>query len=425
MISIYSKIKSTRIVYVLDYVFKDLLQIDYKLTSNIDELSGVIINYSENSIEPNNYHIYPVSLLNDGVNLNPEVSFKDDSFTLFPSSNDHHGFDIFSAVFFLISRMEEYDLDDRDDHNRFKSENSILVKYKIHQKPIIDLWCYDLLDNLNKKFKTDYSSKRKFKQFCTLDIDNAFAFKHKGVLRTIGALIRDVLTFKTKKLSQRIRLVLGESKDPYDTFQYIYNFSNKHNLNQLYFFLLGDYGKNDKNIHFDHPALKALILETSTFAEVGIHPSYNSLLRFDQIEKEIQRLKSILKNKITTSRFHFLRFQFPSSFQNLVSLGIKEDYSMGFTDRTGFRAGTCTPFYFYDLEKELKTDLRIIPFTYMDGVLKDREKLSISESIQHIKDLKSEVKSVNGQFTAIWHNESLSDQSSWLGWRSVFESTWI
>jgi hypothetical protein len=61
----------------------------------------------------------------------------------------------------------------------------------------------------------------------------------------------------------------------------------------------------------------------------------------------------------------------------------------------------------------------------MDGVLKDREKLSINASIKHIKELKNQVIKVNGQFTAVWHNESLSDQSRWLGWRSVFESTWL
>ena len=98
---------------------------------------------------------------------------------------------------------------------------------------------------------------------------------------------------------------------------------------------------------------------------------------------------------------------------------------MGYCDRIGFRAGTCTPFYFYDLENEITTNLKIFPFVYMDGVLKDRIKYSHDEAIVKITEIKDEVKKVKGQFTSIWHNESLSDEDIWKGWRRVFESTWI
>lgn len=98
---------------------------------------------------------------------------------------------------------------------------------------------------------------------------------------------------------------------------------------------------------------------------------------------------------------------------------------MGYSDLAGFRAGTCTPFYFYDLGKELRTNLKIHPFVYMDGALNDRENISIDDAIFKIKNLKKQVQKVNGQFTAIWHNESLSDLDRWKGWRRVFESTWI
>ena len=80
-------------------------------------------------------------------------------------------------------------------------------------------------------------------------------------------------------------------------------------------------------------------------------------------------------------------------------------------------------FYFYDLENDLKTDLKVVPFAYMDGALRDYQKNSIEEAKTQIKEVKRLVKEVKGQFTSIWHNESLSDQDRWKGWRS-FESTW-
>jgi hypothetical protein len=49
---------------------------------------------------------------------------------------------------------------------------------------------------------------------------------------------------------------------------------------------------------------------------------------------------------------------------------------MGYPDHVGFRAGTCTSFYFYNLNFELKTPLKIIPFAFMDVTLKNYMKLT-------------------------------------------------
>ncbi len=49
--------------------------------------------------------------------------------------------------------------------------------------------------------------------------------------------------------------------------------------------------------------------------------------------------------------------------------------------------------------------------------------LDKQKAICIINELKNEVKSVNGCFVGIWHNESLSDQGRWIGWREVYESS--
>ena len=61
----------------------------------------------------------------------------------------------------------------------------------------------------------------------------------------------------------------------------------------------------------------------------------------------------------------------------------------------------------------------------MDGVLNDNLKYSPKESLKLLKISNNNVKDVKGQFTCIWHNESLSNQDRWKGWRLVFESTWL
>jgi len=41
--------------------------------------------------------------------------------------------------------------------------------------------------------------------------------------------------------------------------------------------------------------------------------------------------------------------------------------------------------------------------------------------IETIKKLIEEVKKVDGTFSSLWHNESLSDEQRWKGWRRVYE----
>ena len=94
---------------------------------------------------------------------------------------------------------------------------------------------------------------------------------------------------------------------------------------------------------------------------------------------------------------------------------------MGFADQTGFRAGICTPFYFYDLENEIKTNLLIVPFQVMDGTLLHYVKLSPGQAFKEIQTLMNEVKNVGGKFVSIWHNETANDLGEWKGYREVFE----
>ncbi|MGB1316835.1 MAG: hypothetical protein ACPG5W_01445, partial [Flavobacteriales bacterium] len=47
-------------------------------------------------------------------------------------------------------------------------------------------------------------------------------------------------------------------------------------------------------------------------------------------------------------------------------------------------------------------------------------KLSPEESKAHITELVKTVKSVNGTFISLWHNETLSNVGLWAGWRDVF-----
>lgn len=137
----------------------------------------------------------------------------------------------------------------------------------------------------------------------------------------------------------------------------------------------------------------------------------------------MERLQLVLSTKVDQSRQHFLKLRFPDTYQNLLKNGIKADFSMGFADAVGFRNGTAHPFPWFDLSTNTKTDLQIFPFAYMDGTLHEYLNLSPEKSKEKIKQLYQEVQEVGGQFSFIWHNETIAEQGKWAGWSNVLEYT--
>ena len=95
---------------------------------------------------------------------------------------------------------------------------------------------------------------------------------------------------------------------------------------------------------------------------------------------------------------------------------------MGFASIAGFRAGICTPYTFFDLSRNRRTELLIQPFQVMDVTLKNYLQMDPDEAGAHIEQLMLEVKKVNGTFISLWHNESLKESGQWLGWRKIFEN---
>ncbi len=224
-------------------------------------------------------------------------------------------------------------------------------------------------------------------------------------------------------LAQRLKVVLGKTKDPYDTFDYLLDLQLKYKFKSIYFFLLADYGHNDKNIPVTSKKFQSLVKSMADYTQVGIHPSWASNTNSEKLAKEIKRLETITKREVTRSRQHFLKLDLPTTYRRLIDLGIKEDYTMGYASQVGFRAGTSLPFYFYDLDMETQTQLLLHPFAVMDGTLNEYLELPVDDAQYLVKELMDSVKKVNGTFISLWHNETVSDNRHWHDWKQVYEFT--
>ncbi|MDD2381766.1 MAG: polysaccharide deacetylase family protein, partial [Mariniphaga sp.] len=244
----------------------------------------------------------------------------------------------------------------------------------------------------------------------------------KGLWRSFGACTKDLLPQNISSIKNRILVWTGMKPDPYDTYAFIDEIYKDSVVKPVFFFLLGDYAPYDKNVSWKNKYLRNLIRRTAEKYPSGIHPSFaaGETNGGKKLQQEKKRLEIICGLKMTKSRQHFLRLHFPENYQNLLEAGIQEDYTMGYPSHTGFRAGICTPYHFYDLKKETETSLKIIPFQVMDVTLRNYMNLNPEEALIEIETLMREVKNVGGTFSCIWHNESLIGQDPWNGYREVF-----
>ena len=403
------------------------MQIPVEFTTTIEEFiahSGLKMTYSKAPLGKEFFIRSNDLLFEQGVNdLEINIFYHQEVPCFFNAgSKSVLPFDVFAASFFLLSRYEEYLPHVRDVHERFTAEQSVAFKYRFLEKPVIDIWAYMLLEKLKEKFPEFTYKERRYQFISTIDVDNAYAYKYKSLIRTFGGFVKDFFSLQLKTYWDRFVVLISLKKDPYNTFQNLLNLKKKYKVETLFFFLVADYTTFDTNVSAAKNKFRLLIKSIGDYAKLGLHPSYYSMKDELLLKKEKERLEAITNIPMEKSRQHYLRFSLPETYQNLIDLEIKEDYSMGYASHVGFRASTCTPFYFYNLDFEIQTPLKIIPFALMDTTLNDYMELSPRQSLGKIRELKNEVKAVNGTFVTLFHNESLSDYLRWKGWSKVYES---
>lgn len=414
-----------RVEYTFNYIFHEILRCGFQLSKDqqyFEKHEGPKFSYAPQSPSNLSPWIKSTNLLfeNSLEDQRPELSEWENIPTIFPVTDGLLPFDIFAATFYLITRYEEYLPHKSDLHTRYEHKNSIAYKGRFLELPVINIWCENFRSVLNKNFSLNIT-KPPFTFIPTLDIDNAYAYKHKGLGKNLAKFLISLLKRDFKGASRRVKVIFNLEQDPFDSYEKFVEVNRRYALLPRIFVLLGNKTRYDRNLSFRNPAYRKLIQTLSAKAIVGIHPSYGSNKKFKQLKTEKFRLESILKRNIEISRQHFIKLKLPQTYQNLIKLGIKEDFSMGYTNTCGYRAGTSTPFYFFDLSQNSPTNLKIFPFAFMDTTLKVKMKKSSTEIIPYIEKLCNPLKGTGGSLTFIFHNESIGGRGIWRNWGSMYE----
>ncbi len=432
MLSIYSLNNSPRLQYTAKILFEIILGVQYEIT-RISE--GTDIQNSVN--DEKQILIYgfalpdQISIPNDGLLFESdmrkqEVHFRNDGIPeLFFTPHKHIGytidFDIFSSLFYLVTQYELYHSISFDQHGRYIEHSDSDQLQNLQKLPVAELYAEYIWQILISKYPQLKRRENKFDFRVSFDIDSPYLFIHKGLLLTAASLIRKIISFKIRNLSDHVKAIIS-NKDPYDVYDKILKSVQSDKL--LFFFLINRKNPNDGRHTFKNKAYQALMQKISgPGISVGIHPSYSSYLDKDLIKAEKSKLENIINKSVFSSRMHFLKYRLPETFENLISAGITHDYTVCPIHHTGFKTYMMRPYPWFDLIQNTETDLILHPTMVMDRTLQQYMHLSPAEALEEIKSIIDICYYYQGEFTILFHNNSLSETDEWKGWKMVFENT--
>jgi hypothetical protein len=422
---VYTPQITPRIQYIFDFIGKELLQEGFAITSDKQIFINDInpgINYSDERIKTDEWFLKTTPLLSETDIQQQDVScFEVAGVKAFFSTEGDLPFDIFAAAFYLLSRYEEYLPHEKDMYGRYAHQNSLAFREGFLNVPLVNTWLDLFKTSLKNHFPSLVFKSSSFLFVPTYDIDIAWSFRHKGWRRQLGGFAKLFFTGKWNSIGKRLTVLSGKTKDPFDAYGWMNQLHEQYKLKPYYFFLLAKKpGKYDKNISPENPVMKELISDHIIRYPVGIHPSWQSGDEHDLLGKEIAMLADLTGNKVLSSRQHYIRFTLPETFRRLIESGIGFDFSMGYGSINGFRASVATPFYWYDLEKESRTDLLLFPFCFMEANSFYEQHDSPQKALDDMKHYYKVVKEVNGTLIMIWHNSFLGTDELYKGWRDVY-----
>lgn len=424
---VYSSFTSARLLYILDFFSNELFEKPVQLTNDLARFKveqGPKINYGRLPVDDLEFRICPVPLLSETTITEQEFNFFEvfGYRGIFPTYGGNFPFDILSAVFYFISRYEEYLPHEKDQYGRYSHLNSLAFREKFLDIPLVDIWLFHFRKALIHKYPGIQLKKRTFSFLPTYDIDIAYSYIGKSSKRSVAGGLKSFFTFRFGALWRRIQVLRDKMLDPFDSYAWIDALHKTGKHKPVYFFLLAAENRGyDKNILPEEPLLQELVQRTAANYLVGIHPGWNSYGDVDIIRSERETLKKLSGVTSTHSRQHYIRMNLPETYHDLISAGIKDDYSMGYGSINGFRASCSLPFYFYDLNREEKFPLRIHPFCFMDANAYYEEKLSTEKAAEQLKGYADLLIKYQGVLLTIWHNQFLGTDKMFAGWKNVYE----
>ncbi len=409
--------------FVIKVLFEEILCVDYAFEISEQETDYVLYLENGNSLYLKNFLFSQNTYLSKDL-IPANVEFAD--FENIPNlpiifgknsvekldSKIYCGIDIIGSCFYMLSRLEEYVLSEKDEEGRFPCEGSLAYKHGFLKQPVVNMYA-ELIKKYFAILGEEIEYAHKFSKIVSHDIDYYFKWnKFSDICKT---LLGDV--FKRKSLATFFKnfSLAVNGKDPYNTIGALMNLSEKHNVKSTFYFLKTP--KNEQAI-IAKKAKSTCENIIKRGHKVGIHFNHYKQSERTEMSSHVAYWESYFNTSMTCSRQHFLRFSYPETLEVLQSVGIKEDSSLYFRKSIGFRTGCCTPHSLFNVETQKTLQIKELPLSVMDVTLRDYKDVNLAKS--ELKNLLDIIKKYNGTFVCLWHNSSF-DSYEWDAYKKLYE----
>lgn len=424
MLLIYTHKITPRFTYIMKQLFTKILGIDIIFTTKVEDFikhTGPKITYTKQPLQ-NEFFIRSNDLLfEQGIN-DLQINVGDwEGIPCFFSTGERSNipFDIFSASFYLLSRYEEYLPHVKDIHGRFPPKESLGFHNNFLKIPVVDHWAFQLLDKLKIRFPNIEFRKRGYHFTSVIDVTTSHCYAHRGFLRGGAGLILDLVTLKLNRLIPRIKTWFDPTSDPYNNFSTLIGIHQKYKVDGMFFFQFADYSTYDKNVSPNSNRFQYLIKSVADYSSVSLAASYSSFRDIELLRYEKKRLANVLNRPVNFARMRYNRVDIPTTYRNLAESEFTDDYTMGYTHEIGFRAGTCTPFYFYDISLEMQQPIRVHPFAMHDYAFANHKSKAVI--LEQVKALYQQVKQVQGNLVIVFSNELIGGPQR-VNWMDLYNN---
>ncbi len=331
--------------------------------------------------------------------------------------------DIFASSFFMLTRWEEYVNKTRDSHNRFPATASLAYRFNFLQRPVVNEYLEMLKNMLLELGFSGEFKKREYKLILTHDVDHIYAWD--SFWKWTYNILRDLVKRTSLKnflwtLNDYIKIKRGLAKDPYDTFDYIMDFSDKLGVKSHFFFMGRGETKYDNDYFSGSKEVKAIAKKIKDRGHlIGMHPTYNTYNSYEQFKKEKEELEHNLETKIVFGREHYLRFEVPTTWQVWEDNNMEWDSTLSYADEDGFRCGVCYSYRVFNFLTREHLKLKERPLIFMDVV--DIDKFPPKKMQEVVFKLISKVEKYKGEAVILWHNSNFNT-IKWKNYKKIYEA---
>lgn len=337
---------------------------------------------------------------------------------LFPVPDAHLPFDLPAAVFYLVTRYEEYLPFRPDLYGRYDYRLSIAAQLHFLHRPIVNEWVALWQQWWTAEHSVQWPSRPLLQHHHSFDVDIAFQYRAQPPAKQAYHLLK---ALPSGRLPELLAIVRGKNPDPFDVFDSIAELL-KEEEQKVHWFLLLSRRRHplDKNVRTAHPAYRRLVRRLSASGTPALHPGWEAGTDPQVLQEEINTFRSLTGIFPRQSRFHYLHFVLPHGYRMLLQAGIIEDFSMGYGEINGFRAGISTPFPWYDLLAETTTTLTVHPFGFMDANALFEEKTGPAEALRRLEAMHVACQQAGAGLHTVWHNHFIARNPAGGPWWELY-----